>query len=96
MCHGSNGDGKGDMAADMKGKVRDLTDPATLKPRTDGELFYIIKNGKGEMPGEGTRLKPNDLWNLVNYIRSLPKKKASPEGKDQTEDKPQSDEKPQH
>jgi hypothetical protein len=41
---------KGDIAADMKSKVTDFTDPATLKNVTDGELFYIIKNGKGEMP----------------------------------------------
>jgi len=86
-CHGANGDGKGEIAADMKNKVHDLADPAMLKTRTDGELFYIIKNGKGEMPGEGTRLKPADLWNLVNYIRSLEKKKSPAEEKPAAEDK---------
>jgi mono/diheme cytochrome c family protein len=74
MCHGKDGDGKGDVSADMKAKVSDFTDPATLKDRTDGALFYIIKKGKGEMPPEGDRLKPTELWNLVNYIRSFAKK----------------------
>jgi len=80
MCHGKEGDGKGDMAPDMKPKLGDFTDPATLKDKTDGELFYIIKNGKGQMPPEGDRLKPAELWNLVNYVR-LFAKKAPPEDK---------------
>lgn len=81
MCHGRSGDGKGDVATDMKLKIADFTDPATLKQRTDGELFYIIKNGKGDMPPEGNRLKSDGLWNLVNYVRSLPKKEPPPQSK---------------
>ena len=81
MCHGKDGDGKGEVGADMKLKVSDLSDPATLKDRTDGELFYIIKNGKGDMPPEGTRLKSDELWSVVNYVRSLAKKNAPPEDK---------------
>jgi mono/diheme cytochrome c family protein len=81
MCHGKNGDGKGDLAADMKAKVTDFTDPEALKDATDGELFYIIKNGKGEMPPEGERVKPTEIWNLVNYVRSFTKKKGTSENK---------------
>jgi mono/diheme cytochrome c family protein len=73
MCHGENGDGKGDLAADMK-NVTDFTAPDALKNRTDGELFAIMRKGKGEMPPEGDRAKNDDIWNLVNYIRSLKKK----------------------
>jgi mono/diheme cytochrome c family protein len=73
VCHGKDGDGKGDMT-DMKG-IPDFTDPEALKGRTDGELFYIIQKGKGEMPPEGNRAKAEDLWNLVNYVRSFAKKK---------------------
>ena len=73
MCHGEKGDAKGDMASDMK-NVTDFTDPDALKNRTDGELFYVIRHGKGEMPPEGDRAKDDDIWNLVNYIRSLAKK----------------------
>jgi len=74
MCHGADGDGKGDLAADMKFKLADFRDPASLKNMTDGEMFNVIKNGKGEMPSEGDRAKTDDIWNLVNYIRSLAKK----------------------
>jgi mono/diheme cytochrome c family protein len=74
MCHGKDGDGKGDLATDMKSKLLDYRDPASLKDMTDGDLFYIIKNGKGEMTGEGDRSKPDEIWNLVNYVRSLAQK----------------------
>jgi mono/diheme cytochrome c family protein len=77
VCHGQDGDGKGDLAADMKAKMADYRDPSALKDFTDGDLFYIIKNGKGEMPSEGDRAKPDSIWNLVNYIRSLAKKDSS-------------------
>jgi mono/diheme cytochrome c family protein len=74
MCHGPNGNGKGDLAAEMKPPLKDYTDPAALKDISDGELFYIIKNGKGQMPSEGDRAKTDDLWNMVVLIRSFAKK----------------------
>jgi mono/diheme cytochrome c family protein len=77
MCHGANGDGKGDLATDMKLKMPDYRDPATLKDKTDGQLFYVIKNGRGEMPAEGDRVKPDEVWNMVIYVRSFAKKEAA-------------------
>ena len=75
MCHGDNGDGKGSLAADMKLKISDFTDPATLKDHTDGEIFYVIKKGHQDMPPEGDRVKVQENWDLVNYVRSLSKGK---------------------
>ena len=60
MCHGKDGDGKGETAVDMKLKIADFTNPATLKDRTDGEIFYIIKNGHDDMPPEGPRVKTEE------------------------------------
>ena len=74
MCHGPNGNGKGDLAGEMKPPLKDYTDPAALKDISDGELFYVIKNGKGQMPPEGDRAKPDDLWNMVILMRSFAKK----------------------
>ncbi|HTS37401.1 MAG TPA: cytochrome c [Candidatus Solibacter sp.] len=74
MCHGKDGNGKGETAQDMKLAIKDFTDPATLKERTDGEIFYIIKNGHEDMPPEGQRVKTEENWDLVNYVRSLSKK----------------------
>ena len=74
MCHGEKGNGKGDVVEAMKLTMKDYTDPAALKDMTDGQLFDIIKSGKGQMPGEGDRAKTDDVWNLVILIRSMSKK----------------------
>jgi mono/diheme cytochrome c family protein len=79
QCHGAIGDGKTDVGKDLK--IPDFTDPAALKDRTDGALFYILKNGHGDMPREGDRVKPERLWDLVNYVRSLAKKQPPAEQK---------------
>ena len=81
MCHGKDGDGKGETATEMKLKIADFTDPTTLKDRTDGEIFYIIKNGHDDIPPEGQRVKVEENWDLVNYVRSLAKKKADADQK---------------
>jgi mono/diheme cytochrome c family protein len=73
-CHGANGDGKTDAGKEMK--IPDFTDPEALKDHTDGQMFYVIKNGRGSMPLEGDRVKEEQMWDLVNYVRSLAKKKA--------------------
>ena len=39
MCHGMQGDGKGDLATDMKLQLRDWRDPSALAKTTDGEMF---------------------------------------------------------
>ncbi len=79
MCHGALGDGKTGPAKEMK--IPNFTDPAFLKDRPDGELFYVIKNGRGDMPLEGDRVKPDQIWDLVNYIRSLAKQHTPAEAK---------------
>ena len=75
MCHGKEGAGDGDLATDMKLKLKDYRDPESLKEMTDGEIFTIIDKGKGQMSGEEGRLKPEQIWNVVNYVRSLAKGK---------------------
>jgi mono/diheme cytochrome c family protein len=74
MCHGKDGDGKGDMVSGLKTPLKNYQDPAVLKTMTDGELFYIIQKGKGEMPGEGDRQNANQIWYMVSLMRSFGKK----------------------
>ena len=88
MCHGKDGDGKGDLAADMKLELRDWRDPSTLEKMTDGELFWIISNGKGKMVGGEADRSPEKMrWNLVNLVRSFAKKGGA--------EKPKSESQPQ-
>jgi len=84
MCHGKDGDGKGDLAADMKLELRDWRDPSTLEKMTDGELFFIVSNGKGKMEGEKDRMPEKVRWNMVNLVRSLAKKGAAEKPKSET------------
>jgi mono/diheme cytochrome c family protein len=74
MCHGENGNGKGDLVGDMGLTLKDLRDPATLQSMSDGEIYTLIHDGKGKMPSEGDRVKPGDVWNLVILVRSFAKK----------------------
>ena len=79
MCHGKNGDGKGDLAEQMKLELSDWRNPDALAKYTDGALFYIISNGRGRMVGcEGVRTKPEIRWNLVHLVRSFGKKSEEP------------------
>ena len=74
MCHGKEGAGDGDLAEDMHLKLKDLRDAAALKDLNDGDIYAIINNGKGKMMGEEGRLKPDEIWDVVNFVRSLAKK----------------------
>ena len=77
MCHGKEGDGKGDLATEMKLELHDWRDPSSIEKITDGELFFIISNGKGKMlGGEGDRTPEKMRWNLVNLVRAFGKKGA--------------------
>ena len=78
MCHGKDGDGKGDLGVDMKLDLHDWRNPDSISKYTDGELFYIITNGRGKMiGGEGDRTKEEARWNLVNLVRSFGQKSSA-------------------
>ena len=88
MCHGKEGDGKGDLAQDMKLELRDWRDSSSIEKMTDGELFWIISYGKGKMPGDIDRDKEVMRWKYVNLVRSFAKKSAAAADKPKT-DSPQ-------
>jgi mono/diheme cytochrome c family protein len=74
MCHGAEGGGDGDLAADMHLKLKDFRAADALKDLSDTNMYNIINNGKGKMMGEEGRLKPDEIWDIVNFVRSLSKK----------------------
>ena len=84
MCHGKVGDGKGDLAADMKLELRDWRDASSIEKMTDGEIFWIVSKGKGKMPGEGDRTAEKVRWNFVNLVRSFAKKGAGEKAKSES------------
>ena len=70
-CHGA--DGKGDTAMGKKFGLKDLASPDVQK-MSDGDLSTIIADGKEKMPSYKKSLKPEQIKDLVGYIRSLAKK----------------------
>jgi mono/diheme cytochrome c family protein len=74
-CHGSNGEGG--PGNDLIPAAPDLTDKEWKHGSTDGEIFSVIKNGvppELNMVPFADQLNDTDIWNVVNYIRSLAKK----------------------
>jgi mono/diheme cytochrome c family protein len=73
-CHGDTGKGDGKMAASLNPpKPSDLSDATWKHGSTDGEIFTLIRDGsKGTgMRGYAARMKPDDMWSVVNYLRTL-------------------------
>ena len=69
-CHGNDGKSQVDVVAN----ATDLTDPKAFGSGTsEGEIFRSIRDGAGDtMPPFKTQIsKEEDMWNLVNFIRSL-------------------------
>ena len=46
---------------------------AFFQNQTDGEHFYKTKEGRDEMPGYDKKLTDEDIWNIVNYMRTFKK-----------------------
>jgi mono/diheme cytochrome c family protein len=73
MCHGKTGDADGPAVIELNIHPAKLSDPQLLT-QSEGALFWKITTGKKPMPAYGKRLSEADRWNLVNYIRTLPKR----------------------
>ncbi len=71
-CHGKTGLGDGVKARMLKDFPGDFS-KAEFQNQTDGEHFYKTKFGKGEMPKYEGKLSDDDIWNIVNYMRSFKK-----------------------
>ncbi|MFQ5730087.1 MAG: c-type cytochrome, partial [Waddliaceae bacterium] len=67
-CHGSRGRGDGPLGKAIR-NIQDLTDPS-MRNKSDQELFDRITGAPPPMPSF-KRLKEEDRWNLVNYIRTF-------------------------
>jgi mono/diheme cytochrome c family protein len=79
-CHGALGRGDG-MMASKKDPPADLADAKWEYGASDGEIFNIIMNGvpkeKSVMKGVKGKLADTDVWNIVNFLRDLGKKRKT-------------------
>ena len=72
-CHGKTGAGDGAMGTELNPKPSVLSDAEWKHGSSDGEIFTVIKDGvKGTgMKAFNSKLATKDIWNVVNYVRSL-------------------------
>ena len=73
FCHGKDAAGNGPMAP--KGtSPSNLIDANWDRGATDGEIFLVLRDGAGpkfEMKGYKGKLTDEQLWHVVNYLKSL-------------------------
>jgi len=74
ICHGEKADGKGASASALNPPPASFLDKKYMAANSDGDLFYKTSNGRGMMPRWDIVLEENDIWSVVNYMRSLGKK----------------------
>jgi mono/diheme cytochrome c family protein len=71
-CHGKTGLGDGVKARALKNFPGDFS-KADFQGLADGEIFYKTKTGRDEMPKYEGKLSDDDIWNTVNFLRTLKK-----------------------
>ncbi len=77
-CHGKEGRGDGLAAPGLDPSPRNFTNAAFHAMRTDGELFWVIKNGipgTAMMPMVGSVITEEEAWLVLLYERSLGRRK---------------------
>jgi hypothetical protein len=74
LCHDSDGRGRAKVGQRLYPRAPDMAAAATQE-LTDGELFYIIRNGVRltGMPGWSDLLNEEESWRLVSFVRHLPR-----------------------
>ena len=73
FCHGTEAKGNGPMAPEGT-HPSDLTDDKWDRGSTDGEIFAVIRDGAGpkfDMKGYKSKMTEPEIWNVVNFLRSL-------------------------
>ena len=73
FCHGAEAKGNGPMAPEGT-HPSDLTDDKWDRGSTDGEIFAVIRDGAGpkfDMKGYKSKMTETEIWNVVNFLRSL-------------------------
>jgi len=71
-CHGRTGVGDGPGGKAFDPKPADHTSEK-VQDQTDGELFWKITNGRGEMPVYSQLLSKTQRWQVIEYLRTLKK-----------------------
>lgn len=78
ICHGPNGQADGRVVAVFGFPKPPLLTGDTARALTNGQIFGIIENGRGKMFSYGYRVKPDERWAIIAYIRALQASNGKP------------------
>ena len=72
-CHGKEGGGNGPLAAQLNPSPRNFQHHGFWRHRTEGEIFWVIKNGSvgTAMVGFGGQLTDEEIWSIIQYLRGF-------------------------
>ena len=70
ICHGPNLDGNGPLYNSGNGPYAAAPKNLITLDMPDGQMFYSITYGKGQMGPYGPQLSTSQRWMIINYIRS--------------------------
>jgi mono/diheme cytochrome c family protein len=73
-CHGLSGKGDGDAGKALDPTPRDFTNPQFHSLRTDGEMFWVIKNGSagtGMISYNPAMITDEEAWQVILYERTF-------------------------
>jgi len=82
-CHGADGKGGAPVTDNKSGMRYSIPAPtlsggqSAVKSRTDGYLFFLVRDGKQKddgattMPGYGYAMEDKDVWSLIAYMRTM-------------------------
>ena len=73
MCHGATGIGDGPAGKRLNPKPYNFQDKEKMAAQTDEHLFKDITKGEGPMPAFERKLKENERWVVLHYIRTFVK-----------------------
>src|SRR5262245_16486024 len=71
MCHGEKGMGDGPAGKRLNPKPYDFTDKAKMAKLTDEDMLKQITKGAGPMPAFERKLKPEERWMVLHYVRTF-------------------------
>ena len=73
-CHGARGDGTGELGLQANPPARNFTCAKTMKNVSDGQMFWVIKNGiVGTAMPAYSDLADWQIWVLIHYVRQFGK-----------------------
>ena len=76
-CHGLSGNGYGVVAHGFTTWPKQLWVWYEADSSADSYLFWILENGKSDMPPWGLILSEDERWDLINYVKTIKKPEES-------------------